>query len=138
MIRLNKEQILLLHADLINKFGGSHGIRDEGLLESALNAPFQSFGGRDFYPSIVSKAARLGYGLIQNHPFMDGNKRIGAHTMLALLSLNRVEFSCSNEELICETLRVAAGHTTFDDFLLWVVAHIKNGANEGVVRQCVK
>ena len=74
MKRLTKEQVLLLHSQLIQEFGGSDGLREEGLLESALASPFQSFGGEDLYPSIQAKAAQLGYGLIKNHPFLDGNK----------------------------------------------------------------
>ena len=86
MIILSKEQVILLHAQLIAETGGAEGVRDEGLLESALYAPFQSFGDRDVYPSIQQKAARLGIGLTKNHAFVDGNKRIGAHAMLVFLS----------------------------------------------------
>ena len=76
MIKLTKEQILMLHSDLIKKTGGSDGIRDIGLLESALETPFQSYGGEELYPSIQAKAARLCYGLVKNHAMVDGNKRI--------------------------------------------------------------
>ena len=82
MIRLSREQILMLHHQLIERYGGSHGIRDEGMLDSALSAPFQSFGETDFYPTTQEKAVRLAYGLVMNHPFHDGNKRIGALAML--------------------------------------------------------
>ena len=91
MKKLTKEQILLLHNDLIYVHGGSDGIRDENLLESALAAPFQSFGGQSMFPSIQQKAVRLGFGLIMNHPFIDGNKRIGAHVLLTMLAMNGVE-----------------------------------------------
>lgn len=74
MINLTKDQIILLHEQLINSFGGIHGIRDDGLLESALAAPYQSFAGTEFYPGIVDKAVRLGFGLIKNHPFLDGEQ----------------------------------------------------------------
>ena len=90
MIRLSKPQILLLHEQLIAETGGSSGLRDEGMLDSALNAPFQTFGGEDVYPSLQQKAARLCFGLVKNHPFLDGNKRIGAHVMLVFLALNGV------------------------------------------------
>ena len=90
MIRLSKPQILLLHEQLIAETGGSSGLRDEGMLDSALNAPFQTFGGEDIYPSLQQKAARLCFGLVKNHPFVDGNKRIGAHVMLVFLALNGV------------------------------------------------
>ena len=79
MRRLSKEQILLLHTQLIEEFGGSDGVRDYNLLDSALETPFQSFAGEELYPTIQAKAARLGYGLIKNHTMLDGNKRIGAH-----------------------------------------------------------
>ena len=90
MIRLSKPQILLLHEQLIAETGGSSGLHDEGMLDSALNAPFQTFGGEDVYPSLQQKAARLCFGLAKNHPFVDGNKRIGAHVMLVFLALNGV------------------------------------------------
>ena len=76
MINLTKEQIILLHKQLIDSFGGIHGVRDNNLLESALAAPYQSFAGVEFFPGVVDKAVRLGFGLIKNHPFIDGNKRI--------------------------------------------------------------
>ena len=82
MIVLSKEQILYLHEELINETGGMQGLKDEGLLDSALAAPFQSFEDQDLFPSIYQKAARLGFGLASNHAFIDGNKRIGAHAML--------------------------------------------------------
>ena len=82
MIKLTKEQILLLHTQLIETTGGSDGIRDLGLLESALESPFQSYSGEELYPSIQAKAARLCYGLVKNHVMIDGNKRIGCHVNL--------------------------------------------------------
>ena len=88
---LDKRQVRLLHQQLIEASGGSPGLRDEGLLESALSAPFQSFAGTSAYPSLQQKAARLGYGLVKNHPFVDGNKRTGAHVMLVFLAVNGVE-----------------------------------------------
>ena len=123
MKRLTKEQVLLLHSQLIQEFGGGDGLREEGLLESALASPFQSFGGEDLYPSIQAKAAQLGYGLIKNHPFLDGNKRIGAHVMLVFLSLNGIELSYSQEELIETILAAAAGKMDNQDLLLWIIHH---------------
>ena len=99
MIRLSKSQILLIHDQLITETGGSSGLLDEGLLDSALNAPFQTFGEEDVYPSLQQKAARLCFGLVKNHPFVDGNKRIGAHAMLVFLALNGVELQHSQTEL---------------------------------------
>ena len=82
MIVLSKQQILILHSQLISETGGSDGLRDVGLLESAINSPFQQFGNEDLYPTIQQKVSRLCFGLVNNHPFIDGNKRIGAHVML--------------------------------------------------------
>ena len=75
MICLTRDEILLIHERLIERYGGSHGVRDENLLESALNIPFQSFGGVEFYPTVLEKAVRLCFGLVKNHPFIDANKR---------------------------------------------------------------
>ena len=88
MKRLTKRQVLLLHEQLLQEFGGTPGVRDEGLLDSALAAPFQTFDGQSLYPSVQAKAAQLGFGLVCNHPFVDGNKRIGTHVMLVFLALN--------------------------------------------------
>ena len=90
MIKLSTNQILLLHKDLISEFGGLDGVKDLGMLESAINTPFQTFNYQDMYPTIQQKAARLCYGLVKNHPFIDGNKRIGVHAMLVFLALNRI------------------------------------------------
>ncbi len=123
MKMLNKRQVLLLHEQLIAETGGSSGLRDEGLLESALSAPFQSFAGVDVYPSIQQKAARLGYGLVKNHPFVDGNKRIGAHAMLVFLSLNSIELDYVWNELVEIILQVASGETDCAGLLQWILLH---------------
>lgn len=123
MIVLSKEQILFLHSQLIAETGGLDGIRDEGLLDSALNAPFQSFAGLDAFPSVQQKAARLGYGLVKNHAFIDGNKRIGAHAMLVFLVLNRIELDYTQKELSDTILKVAAGEYSFYDLLKWIIEH---------------
>lgn len=93
MKMLSKRQILLLHSMLVAQSGGMDGLRDEGLLDAAINMPLQTFGGQELYPTILEKAARLGYGLIRNHPFLDGNKRIGAHAMLVFLDINNITLS---------------------------------------------
>ena len=125
MIILSKDQILLMHQALIERFGGIHGIRDEGLLSSALNAPFQSFDSKDLYPTIAEKAVRLGFGLVMNHPFHDGNKRIGALAMMAMLGLNNMEIHTSSDELASVFLRVASGELTNDDLLQWVLSRLE-------------
>ena len=124
MIRLTKQQVILLHKDVIAQSGGSPEIRDEGLLESALNAPFQTFSGMELYPTIVDKAARLGYSLIKNHAFVDGNKRIGAHAMLVFLALNDIEVEYEDAEFIKLVLDVAAGEIPAEQLLAWLQAHI--------------
>lgn len=123
MIILSKEQIITLHSNLISETGGSDGIRDEQLLESALNAPFQIFNNEEVFPSIQQKAARLGYGLIKNHAFVDGNKRIGVHAMLVFLALNKIELDYTQTELSDTILKVAANEYTFDDLLKWILDH---------------
>lgn len=125
MIFLNKEQIKHLHRKLIQETGGINGIREEGLLDSALSVPFQSFDGEELYPSIPRKAARLCYGLIKNHVFLDGNKRIGIYVMLVFLELNGMEMECSDEELIALGLGIAAGEFEDEDIVLWIVEHYK-------------
>ena len=121
---LTKDQIVLLHGQLIKETGGTEGIRDEGLLDSALLNPFQSFDGKELYPSVLEKGARLGFGLIQNHAFLDGNKRIGAHTMLVFLALNGYVFSYTQKELTEIILSVASGEKNCDDLLLWLRSHV--------------
>jgi death-on-curing protein len=120
---LSKDQVLMLHDQLIAQTGGRSGIRDDGLLDSALNAPFQSFETAELYPSIQQKAARLCYGLVQNHPFVDGNKRIGAHTMLVFLALNGIELQYTQRELSDIILRVAASEESYEGLLRWVLDH---------------
>lgn len=120
---LSKHQILMLHQHLIDETGGSPVLRDEGLLDSALNAPFQIFGDTSAYPSLQQKAVRLCYGLVKNHPFIDGNKRIGAHAMLVFLSVNGLELSYTQQELSDIILQVAAGEKGYDDLLMWLLAH---------------
>ena len=123
MKKLSKEQILMLHTQLIQQTGGSDGVRDYNLLDSALETPFQSFGGDELYPTIQAKAARLGYGLIKNHCMIDGNKRIGTHAMLVFLALNGIELKYTQKELYETILDVAAGNIEYEVLLQWVLDH---------------
>ena len=123
MKRLSKEQVLLLHSQLIESFGGSSGVRDDNLLDSALETPFQTFDGEELYPTLQAKAARLGYGLIKNHCMIDGNKRIGAHAMLVFLELNGVEIEYTQKELYTTVLAVADGSLDCDELLKWILKH---------------
>jgi death-on-curing protein len=113
----------LLHEQLIAETGGSSGLRDEGMLDSALNTPFQTFAGKDVYPSLQQKAARLCFGLVKNHPFVDGNKRIGAHVMLVFLALNGIELQHTQTELSEVILQLAAGTLQSTDLLDWILSH---------------
>ncbi len=123
---ITKDQALMMHRELIAATGGSEGVRDEGLLDSALSAPFQTFGGRlPLLPSIRQQAARLGYGIIMNHPFVDGNKRVGAHIMLTFLAMNDIELRYTQKELYETILSVAAGEVSCDELLQWILSHEK-------------
>ncbi len=121
MIRLTVNQVLMLHQNLISDTGGIDGVRDVGLLGSALQLPFQTFDGQALYPSIQQKAARLCCSLVNNHPFVDGNKRIGIHAMLVFLAVNGVELLYSQEELISLGLSLAAGVLSCDNVLQWIL-----------------
>ena len=125
MIILSKNQVHTLHRQLIQQTGGSDGVRDSNLLDSALRNPFQSFGGKELYPTLQAKAARLGYGLIKNHAMIDGNKRLGAHAMLVFLVLNGVELMYTQKELYETILAVADGSQTYEDLLTWIIDHQK-------------
>ena len=124
MIHLTKKQVILLHRDIIAQSGGSPEIRDEGLLDSALNATFQTFAGMELYPTIIEKASRLGYSLIKNHAFVDGNKRIGAHTMLVFLTLNGIEIEYEDNDFIHLVLGIASGEISDVQLLEWLKQHI--------------
>ena len=106
MKKLTKQQIIMLHESLIKETGGSAGIRDNGLLESTIQAPYQTYGDQDLFPTVQSKAARLGFGLIKNHPMVDGNKRIGTHAMLTFLILNGIELQYSQKELYLSLIHI--------------------------------
>ena len=121
---LSKYHILMLHSMLMEQSGGMNGLRDEGLLDSAVNLPLQTFGGQELYPTILEKAARLGYGLIHNHPFVDGNKRIGTHAMLVFLDINNVAVSYEDDDLIATILRVASGDMDDLGLLEWLKGHL--------------
>ena len=120
MIRLTREEVLVLHGRANERYGGRHGVRDENLLGSALGAPFQGYGGHDFHPSVAQKAVRLCLGLVMDHPFYDGNKRIGAMALLVTPGLNRLALSAGSAELAEVILRLAAGSIDDEALLQWV------------------
>ncbi len=123
MIKFSKEKVLLLHQLIAEETGGSIGVRDEGLLESALETAFSGFGGQEFYPTKEEKGARLGYSLISNHAFVDGNKRIGVYVMLTFLEVNGIRLDCTNEEVVEIGLGVADGSMDYEALLAWVREH---------------
>ena len=123
MIKFSKDKVLLLHKLIAEETGGSVGIRDEALLESALENAFSGFGGQEFYPSKEEKGARLGYTLISNHAFVDGNKRIGMYVMLTFLEVNGIHLDCTNNEIVEVGLAVASGAMDYDALLKWVWSH---------------
>lgn len=123
MIKFSKEKVLLLHRVMAQATGGSIGVRDEGMLESALEGAFATFGGVELYPSKEEKAARLGFSLISNHAFVDGNKRIGMYIMLTFLEVNGIHMDCTNADVVHAGLSVAEGSLDYDGLLAWVREH---------------
>ena len=123
MIKFSKEKVLLLHRMIAEETGGSIGLRDEALLESALEGAFAGFGDREFYPTKEEKGARLGYTLISNHAFVDGNKRIGMYVMLTFMEVNGIRMDCTNEEVYETGMRVADGSMGYEELLEWIRNH---------------
>ena len=123
MIVLTVEEIIALHNKLIEKTGGSHGLRDKSLLESAVYSALSAFGDNEAYPTDEEKAARLMFALTNNHAFVDGNKRIGVLTMLMTLQLNNVKINYTQAELISLGLSVADGKTEYTEILDWILKH---------------
>ncbi len=123
MIKFSKDKVLLLHKMIAEETGGSIGVRDEALLDSALENAFSGFGGQEFYPTKEEKGARLGYTLISNHAFVDGNKRIGMYVMLTFLEVNGIRMECTNDEVVQVGLAVASGSMDYEALLSWVQKH---------------
>ena len=123
MIRFSKEKVKLLHKYLAEETGGSIGVRDEGLLESALESVSATFDGVELYPTKEEKGALLGYTLISNHAFVDGNKRIGMYVMLTFLEVNGIRMEATNEEVAEVGMAVAAGNMGYEALLNWVLNH---------------
>ena len=124
MILLTVEEITTLHDKLIDRTGGSHGLRDQSLLESAVYSAMSGFADNEAYPSVEEKAARLMFSLTNNHAFVDGNKRIGVFTMLMTLQLNNVKIKYTQAELISLGLSVADGKTNYENILSWIKEHV--------------
>ena len=118
------KQVLELHRRVVQRSGGSAGVRDMGMVESALAQPAMSFGGQELHPSLEQKAAALGFSLINNHPFVDGNKRIGHAAMELLLMLNGYEISAPVDEQEQFILRIAASEASREELVEWLRAHV--------------
>lgn len=121
MIKFSQEKVLLLHQLITQETGGDPNVRDIALLDSALESAFATFGGQEFYPTKEEKGARLGYALISNHAFVDGNKRIGMYVLLTFLETNGIKIRPTNEEVARVGLAVAAGEMKYQDLLDWIL-----------------
>ena len=123
MIRLSAIDVLSLHEMMHRATGGASGIRDIGTLESALYHAYASFEGKDFYPTVEEKAARQVYGIIRNHPFLDGNKRTGLFVMLVFLELNDIKLKFSRSELVKLGISIAEGKADSQYIKKWIIRH---------------
>lgn len=119
-IQLTVQDIYELHRELEDAFVLSSGVRDKNLLSSAVNTPFQTFMGNDLYPSIYDKAAQLCYGIANNHPFTDGNKRTALHSMYVYLIINGIDITASQQEVENLIINVTAGNMTNTELAEWL------------------
>ena len=123
MIKVSSDKVKLIHQIIAQETGGDSGIRDEGMIEASIEGIFQTFDGVELYPTKEEKGARLGYNLISNHPFVDGNKRIGIHIMIVFLEINGIHIKATNDEVVCIGLGVASGKVSYEELLAWVREH---------------
>ncbi len=121
MIKFSQEKVLLLHKLITEETGGDPNIRDTALLNSALESAFATFDGKELYPTKEEKGARLGYALISNHAFVDGNKRIGMYVLLTFLETNGVKIRPTNQEVARVGLAVASGEMKYEELLNWII-----------------
>lgn len=121
MIKFSQEKVLLLHKLITEETGGDPNIRDTALLNSALESAFATFGGKELYPTKEEKGARIGYSLISNHAFVDGNKRIGIYVLLTFLETNGIKIRPTNEDVARVGLAVASGEMKYEELLNWII-----------------
>lgn len=121
MIKFSREKVLLLHKLIAEETGGDANVRDIALLESALESAFQTFDGKELYPTKEEKAARIAYALIANHAFVDGNKRIGMYVLLTFLEVNGIRIYPSVDEVVRVGLAVASGEMKCEQLLQWII-----------------
>lgn len=124
---LSVAEVVELHRRVVLQWGGSEGIRDSNALHSAAGQPLQTFGGEDLYPTLVDKAAALGFFLCRNHAFVDGNKRVAHAALETMLVMNGFELSASVDEQEQVMLDVAAGRVNREEFTAWVQARSTAG-----------
>jgi death-on-curing protein len=120
---ISLKDVFIIHYEAIKRFGGSFGVRDQDVLESALSRPFQTFGGVDLYPTSIEKAAAIGESIIMNHPFVDGNKRTGYILMEIILRMNNLKINASDEELYLFIIDITTGKNRYDQIVLWLQNH---------------
>ena len=135
MTVFSKEKVLLLHQYLAAETGGSVGVRDEGLLESALQSAFATFDGDELYPTKVEKAARIGASLVGNHAFFDGNKRIGMYVMLTFLEVNGLRVECSDADIVKAGLALADGTMGYEELRDWLNARVIPTSSAGTTEE---
>ena len=126
MIKFDKEKVLFLQQLVIESSGGSAGVRDFGLLDSAIESAYQTFGGKELYPTKEEKGARLGFNLVSNHAFVDGNKRIGLLVMLSFLAINGINIKYTDEELVFIGLSLSDGKMSYEELCSWIIDHKQN------------
>ena len=123
MIRLSGETVIEMHSELIAQSGGLDGIRDNIIFDASINSPFHTFDEQYLYPTIQAMAAHLAFSLIKNHPFLDGNKRIGILSMLVFLDINGLPIDCTNDELSALGLGLADSTITEAELIEWIISH---------------
>jgi death-on-curing protein len=121
--RIGIDEIISLHSRLISQSGGLDGIRDANLLDLSVNSPYHTFGGEHLYPGIQAMAAHLAFSLIKNHPFLDGNKRIGILAMMVFLKINGFTVVCTDSELETLGWGLADGSMSEPELIEWIVSH---------------
>lgn len=125
IINILLDDVIDFHQQLTNKYRMESGIHDMNLLQSAINAPFQSFAGQDLYPTVFDKASRLCYGLTKNHPFNDGNKRTAIHSMLVYLYINNILLDYESIELENIIIDIASSKMSCEELTQWIQSHVK-------------
>ena len=126
MTKISVKKIKDIHSKILAEHGGIEGLREENLLVSAAEAPYKGFGDEDFYPSTVAKGARLAFGLINNHPFADGNKRTAMQAMVQFLSANGVEIEYKQKQLVNLAEGIATKEIQYEDVHIWLEEHKSN------------